>query len=131
MSDANPLARHGGLSYLEIPAVDPRRSADFYEHVVGWRIDRRTDDDFRFSDGSGLLIGRWVVGRGAAREPGWVPLLYVTSLDEAMALAVARGGETVEAPYAEGDVRVARVRDPAGNLLGLWQFAPRGEARSG
>jgi predicted enzyme related to lactoylglutathione lyase len=36
------LARHGGLSYLEIPAIDPRQSAAFYEKVVGWNV--RGDD---------------------------------------------------------------------------------------
>ena len=29
------LARHGGLSYLHIPAVDVRQSAAFYEQVFG------------------------------------------------------------------------------------------------
>ena len=32
------LARHGGLSYLEIPAVDVRQSAAFYEAVIGWKV---------------------------------------------------------------------------------------------
>jgi len=57
-SEANPLAKHGRLSYLEIPAPDPRQSAAFYERVFGWKIDRRSSDDFRFSDREGLLIGR-------------------------------------------------------------------------
>jgi len=34
-SEANPLAKHGHLSYLEIPAMDPRQSAAFYERVFG------------------------------------------------------------------------------------------------
>jgi predicted enzyme related to lactoylglutathione lyase len=119
----NPLARHGGLSYLEIPAVHPRQSADFYAHVLGWQIDERAADDFRFSDGNGLLIGRFAIDRAASREPGLVPFIYVESLDAAVARVVAKGGEIVKPPYAEGDVRVARIRDPAGNLLGLWQFA--------
>ena len=36
------LARQGGLSYLEIPAIDPRQSTAFYEKVVGWNV--RGDD---------------------------------------------------------------------------------------
>src|SRR5258706_10819216 len=64
----NPLARHGGVSYLEIPALDPRRSADFYARVFGWQIDQRTSDDFRFSDGAGLLIGRFALGSVASRN---------------------------------------------------------------
>jgi len=64
------LARHGGLSYLEIPAVDARQSAAFYEHVLGWRIGRRETEDPRFEDATGHLIGRWVTNRAISREPG-------------------------------------------------------------
>jgi len=28
----------------------------------------------------------------------------------------------VAAPRREGDVLVARLRDPAGNVIGVWQF---------
>jgi len=31
----------------------------------------------------------------------------------------------VKEPYREGDVWVATVFDPAGNVIGIWQFAPR------
>ena len=36
------LARHGGLSYLEIPAIDVRVSAKFYERVLHWLVARAT-----------------------------------------------------------------------------------------
>jgi predicted enzyme related to lactoylglutathione lyase len=122
-SDANPLARHGGVSYLEIPAADPQQSAAFYAQLFGWEVEQRGGDDFRFSDDNGLLIGRWVKGRAASVEAGLLLFCYVDSLDAAVASVRAHGGEVVQPPYAEGDVRVARIRDPAGNLLGLWQFA--------
>ena len=122
-SEANPLAKHGHLSYLEIPAMDPRQSAAFYERVFGWKIDQRSKDDFRFSGRDGLLIGRWVTGRVASREAGVLSLIYVDDIEAAIARVSSSGGEIVKAPYAEGDVRVARIRDPAGNLLGLWQFS--------
>src|SRR5271169_4947460 len=61
------LTRHGGLSYLEIPAVDARRSATFYEKVCGWKIEERAADDWRFSDPSGHLIGSWKIGRAISR----------------------------------------------------------------
>jgi uncharacterized protein len=122
-SDANPLARHGSLSYLEIAALDPRQSAAFYEQVLGWQIDQRAAGDFRFSGADGHLIGRWVTDRAASRDPGLMAFIYVDGIEAAVARVTANGGEVVKAPYAEGDVRVARVRDPAGNLIGLWQFA--------
>lgn len=43
------LARHGGLSYLEIPAVDARQSATFYEKVLGWNLRGHDTDDPRFT----------------------------------------------------------------------------------
>jgi len=121
--ETNPLARHGGVSYLEIPASDPARSAAFYQHVVGWKIDQRSASDFRFADGSGMTIGRWVAGRAASHEPALIPYLYVDAIDATVARAGVHGGEIVEAIRPEGDIRVARLRDPAGNLIGLWQFA--------
>jgi predicted enzyme related to lactoylglutathione lyase len=119
----NPLAKHGRLSYLEVPARDGRASATFYERVFGWKIDHRGGDDYRFSDGEGAMIGRFVLDREPAREAGLMAFIYVDGLDAAVARARDNGGELVKAPYAEGDVRVATLRDPAGNLIGMWQFA--------
>ncbi|MGH2458789.1 MAG: VOC family protein [Chloroflexota bacterium] len=123
------LARHGGLSYLEISTVDPRRSATFYERVFGWEVDWRGQDDPRFADRSGQLIGRWVTGRAPAREPGLLPYVYVDSIDDAIEQAIAQGGQVVRAPYLEGDTWIATVRDPAGNLIGIWQAAERRVAK--
>jgi predicted enzyme related to lactoylglutathione lyase len=122
----NPLAKHGRLSYFEIPAVDARRSATFYEQLFGWRVDHHGGNDFRFSDGEGTMIGRWAIDRVPSREAGLMPFIYVDGLDAAMTRVAANGGEIVKPPYPEGDVRVATVRDPAGNLIGLWQFAAGG-----
>jgi uncharacterized protein len=119
------LARHGGLSYLEIPAVDARRSAAFYEKVLGWNLREPDTDDPRFNDATGHLIGRWVTGRVISREPGLLPYIYVDHIDDAVERVAASGGEVVKAPYPEGDLWVATVRDPAGNVIGLWQQGPR------
>ncbi len=42
------LTRPGGLSYLEIPAVNARRSAAFYEKAFGWNLRGPDTDDPRF-----------------------------------------------------------------------------------
>jgi uncharacterized protein len=119
------LARHGGLSYLEIPAVDVPRSAAFYEKVLGWNLREHDSDDPKFEDATGHLIGRWVTGRFISREPGLLPYIYVADIDRAVERAVVHGGEVVEAPYPEGDLWVATVRDPAGNIIGIWKQGPR------
>ena len=117
----NPLARHGGLTYLHIPAADLRRSAEFYVGVLGWKIEERKDG-WRFADRDGLLIGGFGLGP-AQREERLVCYFYVEDIKAAVARVAAAGGEVVSPPTAEPDIRVARVRDPAGNLIGLWQFA--------
>jgi predicted enzyme related to lactoylglutathione lyase len=115
------LARHGGLSYLEIPAIDPRQSAAFYANVLGWLLRGDDSDDPRFSDVTGHLIGRWERGRAPARDAGMLLYIYVNNLDDTVKRVAEYGGEVVKAPYAEGNLRVATVRDPAGNVFGLWQ----------
>lgn len=119
------LARHGGLSYLEIPAIDARKSAAFYENVLDWNLREKDTDDPRFEDSTGHLIGRWVTGRLISRDPGLLPYVYVNHIDDAVQRAAAQGGEVVKPPYSEGNLWVATVRDPAGNIIGLWQQGPR------
>jgi uncharacterized protein len=117
------LARHGGLSYLEIPALDARKSAAFYEKVLGWKLHDRDTDHPKFIDGTGHLIGRWETDLAVFREPGLLPYIYVDDVDDVVGRVTASGGEVVKAPYPEGNLRVATVRDPAGNVIGLWQEA--------
>ena len=119
------LARHGGLSYLEVPAVNAQQSAAFYENVLGWSLRERDSDNPRFEDATGHLIGRWVTDRAVWREPGLLPYFYVDHIDDTVGRVSAHGGEVVKAPYPEGNLWVATVRDPAGNVIGLWQEGPR------
>jgi len=111
------------LTYLELPASDTRRAAEFYLAVLGWKIEERAEGDFRFADEAANLIGRWIDGR--ASEPGMVPYFSVERVADAVALVSAHGGEVVAPPRREGDVLVARLRDPAGNVIGVWQFDGR------
>jgi predicted enzyme related to lactoylglutathione lyase len=125
MSVDSRLARHGHVSYLEIPAVDTDKSAAFYEAVFGWSIRRRDNGHLSFDDRSGDLIGHWVTGRAVSREPGLVPYIYVDHIDDIVERIVKQGGQIVRSPYPEGDLWVATFRDPAGNHMGIWQAGPR------
>ena len=114
--------RAGGISYLRIPSGDPQRSAAFYAAVFGWSV--RTDrDDPAFEDGTGHVIGHFVADQPVAGEAGLRPYVFVESLDETLERIVADGGEVVTPPYPEGDLRVATFRDPAGNVVGVWERA--------
>lgn len=119
----SPVFRNGGISYLHIAAQDPARSAKFYQAVFRWNI--RGDADPSFEDGTGHVIGRWVTDLPVTGEAGVLPYVYVDHLDETLGLVTANGGAVVKEPYPEGDLWVATFRDPAGNVLGVWQRAPR------
>jgi uncharacterized protein len=121
--DGEPsVFRDGGVSYLRIPAPDPPRAADFYKSVFGWGI-RPGSDPPSFQDGSGHVIGHFMAELPVAGEAGVRPYIYVENVDETLEEAKDLGGETVTAPYPEGDLRVATFRDPAGNVIGVWQRA--------
>jgi predicted enzyme related to lactoylglutathione lyase len=56
-----------------------------------------------------------------AEEAGVLPYVFVERLAETLEKVVAQGAEVVTPPYPEGDLRVATFRDPAGNVIGIWQ----------
>ena len=116
--------RAGGISYLRIPAKDSSVSAAFYEAVFDWTI-RDHPEHPAFEDGTGHVIGHWMPDLPVAGEAGVVPYIYVEHVDDTLPRVLASGGEIVREPYAEGDLWVATFRDPAGNVLGVWQRGPR------
>ena len=118
------VARPGGVSYLRIPARDVAQSAEFYRAVFGWRLRGRPDAP-SFSDGTGHVIGHWRTDLPVAGEAGVLPYVYVGSLDDTLRAAADHGAELVTPPYPEGTLSIATIRDPAGNVIGVWQDGPR------
>jgi hypothetical protein len=120
----HPVFRIGGISFLRIPADEPRRTADFYRDVFAWKI-RDDPEEPSFEDGTGHVIGHFVRDGAVAGEAGVRPYVYVDRVDETLAKVTAAGGHVVTPPYPEGDLWVAAFRDPAGNVVGVWQTGPR------
>jgi predicted enzyme related to lactoylglutathione lyase/GNAT superfamily N-acetyltransferase len=117
------IFRPNGISFLEIPSVDPVRSADFYQAVFGWSTSRRSST-LAFGDGTGHVIGHWTTDRPPADDAGVRFYVYVPAIDETIYRALDAGAKVVREPYREGDLWVALLRDPSGNLLGVWQQDP-------
>jgi uncharacterized protein len=114
------------LCYLEIPAIDVHRSAAFYERVFGCNI--RNRDSNRPSFDLGSVSGAWVTGRPISCEPGLLPYIWVDGIDDVLARAASHGGEVVEGvhhDHPDGTSWIATFRDPAGNVIGLYQEAQR------
>ena len=112
--------RQAGISYLRVPARDPQTSAAFYRAVFGWTVDAARAEP-SFEDGSGHVIGHLVADAVVAGEAGVRPYVYVGNVDDTLRRVCEHGGALVDAPYPEGNLRVATFRDPAGNVIGVWQ----------
>jgi predicted enzyme related to lactoylglutathione lyase len=117
-----PSYANGKICYLEIPAGDVEESAAFFEAVFGWTTRRRGDGELAFDDAVGEVSGTWVTGRSPSADPGIVVYVMVDDIDAAVSRIVERGGEIVTPVTQLGEKDAhATFRDPAGNVLGLYQ----------
>jgi uncharacterized protein len=116
-----PTLANGKICYIEIPAADIERSSEFYQHVFDWSIRKRGDGSTSFDDTTGEVSGAWVLGRPPASEPGLLVSVMVDSVAETLDVIVANGGEIVQPIGADAPEITARFRDPAGNVIGLYQ----------
>ena len=116
-----PTFANGKICYIEMPATDIARSADFYKRVFGWSIRKRGDGSTAFDDTVGEVSGSWVLGRLPAATPGLLLYIMVDSVAAAVEKVIAAGGVIVQPIGADAPEITARFRDPAGNVLGLYQ----------
>lgn len=116
-----PALANGKICYIEIPATDIARSADFYQRVFGWQLRKRGDGHTAFDDTVGQVSGTWVLGRLPASAPGLLIYIMVDSVAASVEAVVANGGEIAQPIGADAPEITARFRDPAGNVIGLYQ----------
>jgi len=117
----HPTLANGKVCYIEIPAANVRRSADFYEKIFGWRIRQRGDGSIAFDDTAGEVSGTWVLGRPPATTPGLLIYIMVDSVVAIIDAVIALGGEVVQPIGVDAPEITARFSDPAGNVIGLYQ----------
>jgi predicted enzyme related to lactoylglutathione lyase len=116
-----PTLGNGKICYIEMPAVDVQRSADFYSKVFGWQIRKRGDGAIAFDDGVGQVSGTWVTGRPPSTTPGLLIFIMVDSVAAMIDAVITHGGELVQPIGADAPEITARFRDPGGNVIGLYQ----------
>jgi uncharacterized protein len=112
---------HGKICYIEMPATDVARSAEFYQRLFGWNIRRRGDGATSFDDTTGQVSGTWIVGRPPLSQPGLLVYIKVDNVAATVDAIVAAGGEIVQPLGADAPEITARFRDPGGNVIGLYQ----------
>jgi predicted enzyme related to lactoylglutathione lyase len=116
-----PTYGNGKICYVEMPATDIARSAEFYRRVFGWNVRRRGDGSTAFDDIVGEVSGTWVLGRPPSAAPGLLIYIMVDSVAATIETVIANGGEIVQPIGADAPEITARFRDPGGNVLGLYQ----------
>jgi len=121
-----PTATASRLVLVNIPVDDLEHSRTFYERLLGVEFceeqhadgPRHLNATFgEWDTPSWFLVTLWPEA-GRAADLGFL----VDDLDAADAAAIADGATTVWAPKdADGMPRNARITDPSGNFVGLYQ----------
>lgn len=120
-----PTFANGKICYIEMPATDIARSADFYKKVFGWNVRKRGDGSTAFDDTVGQVSGTWIVGRPPSATPGLLFYIMVDSVAATVNSVVGNGCEIVQPIGADAPEITARFRDPGGNVIGLYQQPAR------
>jgi predicted enzyme related to lactoylglutathione lyase len=116
-----PTFANGKICYLEIPAIDIAISSAFYAAVFGWSLRHHGDGGVAFDDGVNEVSGMWVLNRPPSAEPGIVISIMVDNAAPTVDLITAHGGKIVKPIDPATREITAHFRDPAGNVLGIYQ----------
>jgi uncharacterized protein len=119
----SPNYRTGKICYIEVPAIDSARSAQFYQQVFGWQMRQRSDGSIAFDDTVGEVSGTWVLGRPPSTDPGLLVYIMVADAATTIEAIIAAGGTIVQPVNLDEHEVYAHFRDPAGNVLGIYQQA--------
>ncbi len=117
----SPNYRTGKICYIEIPAIDIAESAQFYQRVFGWHIRQHGGGSTAFDDTTGEVSGMWVSGRPPSNVPGLLVSIMVASAAITVEAILAAGGEIVQPVNPDEREVYALFRDPAGNILSIYQ----------
>jgi predicted enzyme related to lactoylglutathione lyase len=116
-----PTFGNGKICYIVIPALDVRRSSEFYEKVFGWHVRVRGDGSVAFDDGVGEVSGTWVLGLPPATSSGLMVYIMVDDAAATVQSVIANGGEIVQPIGKDAPEITAHFADPAGNRMGIYQ----------
>lgn len=118
----------GTVSWFEIGAADPAATERFYGELFGWRFtpDPGSPGYRLIHTGADAPPTGGVATSGGATPDYAVFYVKVPDVAAALQRATALGAVAAVTPSDRGDGLVfAQLRDPAGNLIGLFQ---RGDA---
>ena len=116
-----------GVVELTLETDEPEALERFYREALGLPLLAREDDRIWLAAGERCRLGIWTPGRKEFGDEGGRHVHFALGaaagmLDE-IAERVRVGGAEVEGPVEhDGGDRSLYVRDPAGNVLEIWDF---------
>ena len=118
-------------AYATIPTHDLARARRFYEDALGLSIDRETPTTVYYSAGGGTFFALSRSGGQASGSHTQMSFL-VSDLEREVATLreVGVAFEEYETPKTVDGIAdvgagwAAWLKDPDGNLIGIWQFKP-------
>jgi predicted enzyme related to lactoylglutathione lyase len=126
----------GRVVHFEIPYDDGDRARRFYAETFGWQLQEMPGMEYTLvvsgpSGDRGPSEPGFINGGMLAREesaaPGPVVVLDVEDIDACLAAVERAGGAVVVPKQPVGAMGfTAYVKDPEGNVIGLWETAPQG-----
>lgn len=111
---------HHRIDYVEIAAPDLEAAQAFYATAFGWSF---TDygPEYAGIQGPGEREVGGLNGASAPGDTGPFVQLYSDDLDATAQAITAAGGTIDRGPYDFPGGRRLHFRDPAGNVLGVWE----------
>jgi predicted enzyme related to lactoylglutathione lyase len=123
----------GRVVHFEIPFDDGDRARRFYREAFGWQLQEMPEMSYTLvttgpSGDQGPTEAGYINGgmfsRADSPVPGPVVVVDVESIDSALATIEGLGGSTLVPKEPVGTMGFAAyVRDPEGNVVGLWETA--------
>lgn len=115
-----PTLGNGKICHLAIPAPEVEVSAAFYEDHFGFQV-KRQPHVVTFDDGVDEVSGHFVPHATPMREAGILVYLMVDDLVSTVTRLESAGVEIVAPLGVDPGELTAWFRDPAGNVLGIYQ----------
>jgi uncharacterized protein len=123
----------GRVVHFEIPFDDGDRARRFYGEAFGWQLQSIPTMGYtlvttgpssdRGPTEPGFVNGG-MMARSASPSPAPILVVDVDSIDKALARIGELGGTTILEKQVVGEMGFsAYVRDPEGNVIGLWETA--------
>jgi predicted enzyme related to lactoylglutathione lyase len=117
----------GDWNWFELYVKQPQVVSGFYRQVINYEMapDLRTErkDDFLLSSNGHARAGVAPLPDREDAKPGWLGVVRVDGLDEALARVTKLGGEILLAPRpAAFESRFAIIADSTGGTIGLVEY---------